>query len=44
MLQMPELAEACVIGRPHPDWGEVVIAYLVREPGLDLNDECGYRR
>ncbi|WP_108880609.1 AMP-binding protein [Anderseniella sp. Alg231-50] len=39
LLQMPELAEVCVIGRPHPEWGEIVIAYLVREPGRDLQDE-----
>ncbi len=38
LLQMPELAEVCVIGRPHPDWGEVVIAYLVCEQGAILND------
>ena len=34
---MPELAEVCVIGRPHLEWGEVVIAYLVREPGQTVN-------
>ncbi len=38
LLQMPEVAEACVIGRSHADWGEVVIAYLVREPDSDLNE------
>lgn len=38
LLQMPELAEACVIGRPHPDWGEVVIAYLVREAGSEVDE------
>lgn len=38
LLQMPELAEVCVIGRPHPEWGEVVIAYLVRESGQTVND------
>ena len=37
LLQMPQLAEVCVIGRPHPDWGEVVIAYLVKEPGADVS-------
>ena len=36
LLQMPELAEVCVIGRPHPDWGEVVVAYLVCEAGCSL--------
>lgn len=38
LLQMPQVAEACVVGRPHPDWGEVVVAYLVREPGHDLGE------
>jgi long-chain acyl-CoA synthetase len=37
LLQMPALAEVCVIGRPHPDWGEVVIAYLVTEPGAEIS-------
>jgi acyl-CoA synthetase (AMP-forming)/AMP-acid ligase II len=39
LLQMPELAEVCVIGRLHPDWGEVVIAYMVRENGAAVTDE-----
>ncbi|MEK6248957.1 MAG: fatty acid--CoA ligase, partial [Planctomycetales bacterium] len=34
----PELAEVCVIGRPHPEWGEVVIAYLVCETGQKVKD------
>jgi long-chain acyl-CoA synthetase len=37
LLQMEELAEVCVIGRPHPDWGEVVVAYLVAEPGASVS-------
>jgi len=38
LMQMPELAEVCVIGRPHPEWGEVVIAYLVCETGQKVKD------
>lgn len=38
LLQMPQLAEVCVIGRPHPDWGEIVIAYLVCEQGANLTE------
>jgi long-chain acyl-CoA synthetase len=33
LVRAPGVAEACVIGRPDPDWGEVVIAYVVAEPG-----------
>jgi long-chain acyl-CoA synthetase len=33
LVRAPGVAEASVIGRPDPDWGEVVIAYVVAEPG-----------
>jgi long-chain acyl-CoA synthetase len=33
LVRAPGVAEACVIGRPDPDWGEAVIAYIVAEPG-----------
>jgi long-chain acyl-CoA synthetase len=29
LLRHSEIAEVSVIGRPHPEWGEVVIAYVV---------------
>jgi long-chain acyl-CoA synthetase len=32
LLQHPGVAEASVIGRPHPDWGEEVVAFVVRAP------------
>jgi long-chain acyl-CoA synthetase len=37
LLQHPGVAEACVVGRPHPDWGEEVVAFVVRraEAGAD---------
>lgn len=29
LLRHPDVAEVSVIGRPHPEWGEVVVAYVV---------------
>jgi len=33
LLRHPDLVEASVVGRPHPDWGEEVVAFLVPRPG-----------
>jgi long-chain acyl-CoA synthetase len=32
LVRAPGVAEACVIGRPDADWGEVVVAYVVAGP------------
>jgi long-chain acyl-CoA synthetase len=45
LLQHTGVLEAAVVGRPHPDWGEEVIAFVVRRPGaevaeLDLDRLC----
>ena len=32
------MAEASVVGRPHPDWGEEVVAYVVLAPGAALGE------
>ena len=29
LLRHPDIAEVSVIGRPHPEWGEIVVAYVV---------------
>ncbi|MCK6451986.1 MAG: AMP-binding protein [Alphaproteobacteria bacterium] len=33
LLTHAEVAEAAVVGRPHPEWGEEVMAFVVRRPG-----------
>ena len=37
LLRHPDLVEASVVGRPHPDWGEEVLAYVVAKPGAPLD-------
>jgi len=29
LLRHPDLLEAAIVGRPHPDWGEEVVAFIV---------------
>lgn len=38
LLRHPALAEVSVIGRPHPDWGEEVVAFVVPRPGQAVAD------
>ncbi|MBO6758593.1 MAG: AMP-binding protein [Roseibium sp.] len=45
LLQLDGIAEVSVVGAPDPDWGEVVVAFVVRRPGYtitedDLNRHC----
>ena len=35
---LPGVAESAVIGVPHPDMGEGVVAVVAREPGADLSE------
>ena len=32
----PAVAECSVVGRPHPEWGEEVVAFIVTRPGAAL--------
>jgi long-chain acyl-CoA synthetase len=32
LLRHPDVVEASVVGRPHPDWGEEVVAFVVARP------------
>ena len=36
LLRHPAVLEAAVVGRPHADWGEEVIAFVVRRAGAQL--------
>jgi acyl-CoA synthetase (AMP-forming)/AMP-acid ligase II len=36
LLIHPEVLEAAVVGRPHADWGEEAIAFVVRRAGSNL--------
>ena len=37
LMQHPDVDEACVIGRPHPDWGEEVVAFVVARAGASID-------
>ena len=40
LLEHPDVSEACVVGAPDEEWGEVVVAFIVgtaAEPDLDAH-------
>lgn len=39
LLQEAGVAEVSVVGRPHKDWGEEVVAFVVTNPGEDVTPE-----
>ena len=40
LMQHAGVDEACVIGRPHADWGEEVVAFVVARPGVDVDAQA----
>jgi malonyl-CoA/methylmalonyl-CoA synthetase len=38
--EMPGVAESAVVGVPHPDFGEAVVAVVVRRPGEKIDGEA----
>jgi acyl-CoA synthetase (AMP-forming)/AMP-acid ligase II len=36
LLRHPDIVEASVVGRPHPDWGEETVAFIVTRPGATV--------
>jgi len=39
LLQHPSVQEASVIGEADAEWGEIVVAFIVARPGVDVADE-----
>jgi acyl-CoA synthetase (AMP-forming)/AMP-acid ligase II len=37
LLRHPAVLECSVVGRPHADWGEEVIAFIVRRDGQEVS-------
>jgi acyl-CoA synthetase (AMP-forming)/AMP-acid ligase II len=40
LLRHPGLVEASVVGRPHREWGEEVVAFVVARPGAEIAAEA----
>ncbi|MBM3534425.1 MAG: long-chain fatty acid--CoA ligase [Alphaproteobacteria bacterium] len=38
LLRHPNVAEAAVVGRAHPDWGEEVVAFIVTRAGTNVEE------
>ncbi len=38
LLRHPAVAECSVVGRPDPEWGEVVVAFVVRKSELEIEE------
>ncbi len=38
LLRHPDIAEVSIVGRPHPDWGEEVIAFVVARAGAGITE------
>jgi long-chain acyl-CoA synthetase len=40
LVRHPSVLECSVVGRPHPDWGEEVVAFVVTAAGCDVNEDA----
>ncbi len=39
LLRHPAVLECAAVGRPHPDWGEEVVAFVVRRDGRTVSED-----
>jgi long-chain acyl-CoA synthetase len=39
LLRHPAVSEVSVVGRPHPEWGEEVVAFVVVQPGAQATQQ-----
>ena len=35
LLELPQVSEVAVVGKPHDDWGEIVVAFVVSSDDID---------
>ncbi|MFM8557502.1 MAG: class I adenylate-forming enzyme family protein, partial [Betaproteobacteria bacterium] len=40
LLRHPGVLECSVVGAPHAEWGEEVVAFVVARPDTDISDEA----
>jgi len=40
LLRHPDLVEVSVVGRPHPEWGEEVVAFVVPRPAAEITTDA----
>jgi long-chain acyl-CoA synthetase len=40
LLRHPDLVEVSVVGRPHAEWGEEVVAFVVARPGAKIAEDA----
>ena len=40
LLRRPDLVETSVVGRPHREWGEEVVAFIVARSGAEVSPEA----
>ncbi len=38
LLKHPAVSEVSVVGRPHPEWGEEVLAFVVKQPNSEITE------
>jgi long-chain acyl-CoA synthetase len=39
LLRHPSVLEVSIVGRPHPEWGEEVVAFVVPRPGATVTEK-----